>query len=177
MYFGEIALPRGIRRRIVTKILIRLWRHDAWIRVIFLPCYSWTKLQFSSPRQWSTSIVWTGFKVIKCLNAEQECFIGFKTTSRNRVVLDPIKHSCFEFFVMGHCRSARRMGKSIFFVWKTTILKCKINQIRESFPRIELFGGGKWQNGSFSNITQKFVRKFGTNLQLEKRRLNSPFHG
>ena len=27
-----------------------------------------------------------------CLINEQECFIGFKTTRRSRVVLDPIKH-------------------------------------------------------------------------------------
>ena len=40
------------------------------------------------------------------------------------------------------------------FVWKTEILNWKINYILESFPRIELFGGGKWPNGSSTNITQ-----------------------
>ena len=40
------------------------------------------------------------------------------------------------------------------FVWKTKIFKWKINYILESLPRIEVFGGGKWQNGSSSNITQ-----------------------
>ena len=99
MYFGEIGLIRGIRRRIVTKILIRLWRHDAWIRVSFLPCYSWTKLQFSSPRQW-----------------------------------------------LGHCRSAKRMGKSTSVVLKTTILKWKPSTKLETFfstNRIMEGGNGK----------------------------------
>ena len=40
------------------------------------------------------------------------------------------------------------------FVWKTKIFKWKINYILESLPRIEVFGGGKWQNGSSTNITQ-----------------------
>ena len=40
------------------------------------------------------------------------------------------------------------------FVWKTKILKWKINYILESLPWIEVFGGGKWQNGSSTNITQ-----------------------
>ena len=30
--------------------------------------------------------------IMYCLINEQECFIGFKTTRRSRVVLDPIKH-------------------------------------------------------------------------------------
>ena len=29
-----------------------------------------------------------------------------------------------------------------------------VNYILESLPRIEVFGGGKWQNGSSTNITQ-----------------------
>ena len=29
-----------------------------------------------------------------------------------------------------------------------------MNYILESLPRIEVFGGGKWQNGSSTNITQ-----------------------
>ena len=40
------------------------------------------------------------------------------------------------------------------FLWKTEIFKWKINYILESLPRIEVFGGGKWQNGSSTNITQ-----------------------
>lgn len=93
MYFGDIAFPRGIKRRIVTRlqwilILVRLW-HDAWIRVAFRPGYSRTKLQFSSSRQWSTTSE-LGLKL--CLKNEQECYIGFKTTKSSRVVLDPIKH-------------------------------------------------------------------------------------
>ena len=40
------------------------------------------------------------------------------------------------------------------FVWKTKILKWKINYILESLPRIEAFGGGKWQKGSSTNIAQ-----------------------
>ena len=40
------------------------------------------------------------------------------------------------------------------FVWKTKIFKWKINYILESLQRIEVFGGGKWQNGSPTNITQ-----------------------
>ena len=40
------------------------------------------------------------------------------------------------------------------FVWKTKIFKWKINYMLESLPRIEVFGGGKWQNGSSTNITQ-----------------------
>ena len=31
-------------------------------------------------------------EIMYCLINEQECFIGFKTTRRSRVVLDPIKH-------------------------------------------------------------------------------------
>ena len=37
--------------------LVRLW-HDFWIKVVFLPCYSRTKLQLSSARQ--KHDVWTG---------------------------------------------------------------------------------------------------------------------
>ena len=40
------------------------------------------------------------------------------------------------------------------FVWKTKIFKWKINYILESLPRIEIFGGAKWQNGCSTNITQ-----------------------
>ena len=40
------------------------------------------------------------------------------------------------------------------FVWKTKIFKWKINYILESLPRIEVFGGGKCQNGSSTNATQ-----------------------
>ena len=40
------------------------------------------------------------------------------------------------------------------FVWKTKIFKWKINYILESLPRREVFGRGKWQNGSSTNITQ-----------------------
>ena len=32
------------------------------------------------------------YGIMYCLINEQECFIGFKTTRRSRVVLDPIKH-------------------------------------------------------------------------------------
>ena len=39
------------------------------------------------------------------------------------------------------------------FIWKTKIFKWKINQIWECPQRIEVFNGGKWQNGSSSNIT------------------------
>ena len=28
------------------------------------------------------------------------------------------------------------------------------DQLLESLPQIEVFGGGKWQNGSSTNITQ-----------------------
>ena len=54
-------------------------------------------------------------------------------------------------------RNVRGLGKSMVvfpFVWKTKIFKWKINYILESLPRIEVFGGGKWQNGSSKNITQ-----------------------
>ena len=44
------------------------------------------------------------------------------------------------------------------FVWKTKIFKWKINYILESLPQIEVFGGGKWQNNSSTNITQ--IREF-----------------
>ena len=40
------------------------------------------------------------------------------------------------------------------FVWKTKIFKWKINYILGSLPQIEVFGGGKWQDGSSTNITQ-----------------------
>ena len=43
------------------------------------------------------------------------------------------------------------------FVWKTKIFKWKINYILESLPRIEVSGGGKWQNGSSTNVTQNRV--------------------
>ena len=34
------------------------------------------------------------------------------------------------------------------------VFRLLINYILESLPRIEVFGGGKWQNGSSTNITQ-----------------------
>ena len=60
-----------------------------------------------------------------------------------------------------------RTGKEygcFLFVWKTKIFKWKINYILQSLPRIEVFGGGKWQNGSSKNITQnrEFVWNFAT---------------
>ena len=33
-----------------------------------------------------------------CLKNEQQCFIGFKSTRRSRVLLDPIKHVLRVFF-------------------------------------------------------------------------------
>ena len=34
------------------------------------------------------------------------------------------------------------------FVWKTKTFKRKIDEIWESLPRLKVFRGGKWQNGS-----------------------------
>ena len=43
------------------------------------------------------------------------------------------------------------------FVSKTKIFKWKINYILEPLPWIKVSGGGKWQNGSSTNITQNRV--------------------
>ena len=53
---------------------------------------------------------------------------------------------------IGHYRNVRGLGKSmvIFRLFE----KLKINYILESLRRIEVIGGGKWQNGSSTNITQ-----------------------
>ena len=50
---GELL--RGISKSWIY--LVRLW-HDVWIKVVFLPCYSRTKLQLSLARQ--KHDVWTG---------------------------------------------------------------------------------------------------------------------
>ena len=58
---------------------------------------------------------------------------------------------------IGHYRNVRGLGKStvVFrLIEKLRYSNEKINCILESLPRIEVFGGGKWQNGSSANITQ-----------------------
>ena len=74
------------------------------------------------------------------------------------MVLDQIKHSCFEcFFCNGQLQKCERNGKE--YVLLSVCLKLRYRNESstkklESFPRIELFGGGKWQNGNSSNSTQ-----------------------
>ena len=58
---------------------------------------------------------------------------------------------------IGHYRNVGGLGKSMVVFSSFEKLRysnVKINYILESLPRIEVFGGGKWQNGSSTNITQ-----------------------
>ena len=54
---------------------------------------------------------------------------------------------------IGHCRNVRGLGMSMVVFRLFEKLRCS-NEIWESLPRIEVFGGGKWQNGSSSNVIQ-----------------------
>ena len=59
---------------------------------------------------------------------------------------------------IGHYRNVRGLGKSmvvfrLFEKLRHSNERTAIN-ILESLPRIEVFGGGKWPNGSSTYITQ-----------------------
>ena len=102
MYFREIALPRGVGRRIVTRHqqilnLVRLW-HDVWIKVVFLPCYSRTKLQLSSARQ--KHDVWTGPK--KRYYISRWNYIALCVESLVRLSVDDITFCVDINYISGH---------------------------------------------------------------------------
>ena len=56
---------------------------------------------------------------------------------------------------LGHCRNVRGLGKSMvgFRLFETLTYSNERSTKFESLPRIEVFGGGKWQNGFSSNVT------------------------
>ena len=99
MYFREIALPRGVGRRIVTRHqqilnLVRLW-HDVWIKVVFLPCYSRTKLQLSSARQ--KHDVWTGPNTLR---RNHHLFSTFQVKARLYVYFIAVrKYNFLDYFL------------------------------------------------------------------------------
>ena len=72
---------------------------------------------------------------------------------KNRLPADYSLQHWFNRPLQKRERTAKEYG-CFRFVWKTKTFKWKINYILESLPRIEVFGGGKWQNGSSTNITQ-----------------------
>ena len=61
------------------------------------------------------------------------------------------------FYSIGHYRNVRGLGKSmvVFRLFEKLRYSNERSTIYlESLPRIEVFGGGKWQNGSSTNITR-----------------------
>ena len=86
-YFGTVS-PLGYVR--VT------WGNLYWGRppgegtVPFLAHLLWRFIKTNFPTCFFNQC--SIFSFMYCLINEQECFIGFKTTRRSRVVLDPIKH-------------------------------------------------------------------------------------
>ena len=86
---------------------------------------------------------------------------GFEPDPRHwwRRAVSPLRHPCSSSPFIRHrpLQKREKTGKEYDcfpFVWKTKIFKWKIDYILESLPRTEVFGGGKWQNCSSTNITQ-----------------------
>ena len=85
--------------------MVRLW-HDVWIKVVFLPCYSRTKLQLSSARQ--KHDVWTGPKKygysLDCLHYLFHCLIMSLLIYAISVELNATKWICNKKSNLFHCK-------------------------------------------------------------------------
>ena len=91
----------------------------------------------------------------------REGICGFTTKNKSTRAWNPASYAGYALRYDRHyhrpLQKRERTGKEhgcFQFVWKTKIFKWKINYILECLPRIEVFGGGKWQNGSSTNITK-----------------------
>ena len=71
-----------------------LW-HDVWIKVVFLPCYSRTKLQLSSTRQKHN--VWTGPESDKMSSSQGEVWAYSKSKANLNLILVCIEIVCMSF--------------------------------------------------------------------------------
>ena len=121
-----------------------VWRALGWIGGY--PALEALYCQWGSWSQWSVDFPYLPYSMMQLLT--------------RHVLLWKLTPS-YPLLIQCNCnrplQKRERTGKEYAcfpFVWKTKIFKWKINYILESLPRLKVYGGGNWQNGSSSNITQ-----------------------